>query len=758
MTWGHWVSLAIAVISLIIWVSLRWARRNSRGPGRPGRVIEWFDRSWFASLSSRVWLVALVAVLIYPIQVAQLNGLGGLVGAVIGAFYVTMQVFVAGVDIAPTLRLMREADGFACIGAGYALLLSAAAPILTVTLVVSLIGDLWGKLQYARRLRHRRRADVFSELNENSLALAESIRKCDPESIIVFTNVLSDDSKFSTGLQARADRLKAICLRDDAFSPALTWRRKRRMRFFVMGSDPAENLRQAYKITSDERYTRRRGQTDLYLFSDSVEGRLIVTSATRSSNPSEDTESRANGSRAAGTAGSGPLRVRRINIARTMVYNWLWQDSQQPGVRGIGKTGGIDLFSRAATTDRGDRLISAVILGLGEHGMEMLKALTWFCQMDTTAGGQYLLKVDGFDTDPHIAKRFRLDYPGLAKKPPVGRILLAARRRRSAFHWLPKKPPVRRILFDDAHHDITIHPGIDATSAELAKQVLRIANPTLIFVSLGDDGRNLQVAIRLQRELARKQRKPIIMVVSRHADELRPALQEVLQADGAPPIDLVGGTGEIYTHQAIIQSDMESAALASHLHWVQQEPDLDANKWWRGIQEFFTSEYHYRSSMAVVLHHKARQRLHRHHQPDSPNGLEGREHLRRLEHARWNAFMRSEGFSYAKPDKTHPDAAPSSHGESRRDGRPPGPAKTHPDLVPFSQLPAKEQIKDENDPDAAERELRKRLKDRSLPGLNGTEDARTARPGRKRHSRATIDDQAVYDLLEECFQEDDRGA
>ena len=69
MTWGHWVSLAIAVISLIIWVSLRWARRNSRGPGRPGRVIEWFDRSWFASLSSRVWLVALVAVLIYPKEI-----------------------------------------------------------------------------------------------------------------------------------------------------------------------------------------------------------------------------------------------------------------------------------------------------------------------------------------------------------------------------------------------------------------------------------------------------------------------------------------------------------------------------------------------------------------------------------------------------------------------------------------------------------------------------------------------------------------
>ena len=54
---------------------------------------------------------------------------------------------------------------------------------------------------------------------------------------------------------------------------------------------------------------------------------------------------------------------------------------------------------------------------------------------------------------------------------------------------------------------------------------------------------------------------------------------------------------------------------------------------------------------------------------------EERRNLRILEHKRWNAYMRSEGFTYAE----------------KRNNL----AKTHHCLVPFDELPLKEQEKDD---------------------------------------------------------------
>ena len=55
--------------------------------------------------------------------------------------------------------------------------------------------------------------------------------------------------------------------------------------------------------------------------------------------------------------------------------------------------------------------------------------------------------------------------------------------------------------------------------------------------------------------------------------------------------------------------------------------------------------------------------------------------IRRLEHCRWNAYMRSEGYSYG--------------GTVEREGRN-DLAKLHNCLVPFDELPLSEQEKDDD--------------------------------------------------------------
>ena len=119
-----------------------------------------------------------------------------------------------------------------------------------------------------------------------------------------------------------------------------------------------------------------------------------------------------------------------------------------------------------------------------------------------------------------------------------------------------------------------------------------------------------------------------------------------------------------------MNSELESAALERHKKWGEEA-------------DFWRFDYNYNSSVASVIHRKIKILC----------GMVGAEKilsertekekiaLRILEHRRWNAYVRSEGYIYSgTTDKS-----------SRNDM-----AKMHNCLVAFDKLPPEEQIKDDD--------------------------------------------------------------
>ena len=120
-----------------------------------------------------------------------------------------------------------------------------------------------------------------------------------------------------------------------------------------------------------------------------------------------------------------------------------------------------------------------------------------------------------------------------------------------------------------------------------------------------------------------------------------------------------------YSEDVILNSELENKALERHLKWGVED-------------DFWKYEYNYSSSVASAIHIKVREAcgIAGAGKKTDEQTAEERLMLEQLEHRRWNAYMRSEGFTYAQ----------------KRNNL----AKTHHCLVEFKKLSQKEQEKDDD--------------------------------------------------------------
>ena len=133
-------------------------------------------------------------------------------------------------------------------------------------------------------------------------------------------------------------------------------------------------------------------------------------------------------------------------------------------------------------------------------------------------------------------------------------------------------------------------------------------------------------------------------------------------------IDYLGDVESIYCKKVIMNSELEQKALKQHLKWGKEK-------------EFWEYEYNYRSSLATTMHLKARIICGIQGANKKTDQLTDEEKviIEKLEHRRWNAYMRSEGYVYSGSlDK-----------ESRNNL-----AKTHHNLVPYDLLNDEDKKKD----------------------------------------------------------------
>lgn len=476
--------------------------------------------------------------------------------------------------------------------------LFVVAPILTFGVVLSFFKNVFAYLDYWGSFFSD--VYIFSDLNPKSIALAKSLKENNSKRVIVFTNVCEKDEEHGHELNEEVRELGVITFKRDITDIGFQLHSKRKhIIFFAMSENQVDNLTQSLRLI--KKY-KERDNTSLYVFSAKTESELLLS-----------------------TADSGKIKVRRVNEVRSLINRLLYDD-------------GMKIFESAVAYDDKEKMISAVVLGLGTHGTEMAKALPWFCQMDG-----YRVYMNVFDKNKDAKSRFCAECPEL----------------------MDDEHNKDFITEGEAHYSIEIYDEIDVETTEFWKKMKGIPTVTYVYVALGNDEINIRTAVKLRSWFEKEGVNPQIDALVRDTDKVN-ALKGITNYSGQEyNINFIGDLKNSYSERVILESDVEEVALERHMKWGEEEA-------------FWKYEYNFRSSIASAIHRKMKILC---KIPGADQSPEEREDdakwaLRILEHRRWNAYMRTEGYVYA---------------EKRNNI-----AKTHHCLVKFADLSLKEQEKDDD--------------------------------------------------------------
>jgi len=477
------------------------------------------------------------------------------------------------------------------------------APILTFGFILSFFKNVSAHVSLL--LKRNRDIYVFSELNERSLLLARDLKKNDERRAIVFCDVFDTDDEHSAELISSARDIGAILFEKDILGVGFRrCMRRGLIYFFITGNDSTETVKQSLGLI------RTYGECEsahLYIFSDDVTGDLLLS----------------------GT-GKYKMKIRLVNETRSLIQRQLYDEPTA-------------IFD-GAVCDGEEKLISALIVGLGGYGSEMLKTLTWYCQMNG-----YELRINAFDREHDAESRLRFECPEILSESYNG---------------------VR--IPGEAYYKVDIHSGISVGTAEFAERIRQIGKISFVLVSLGNDKLNVECAVALRTLFERMGIKPTVRVVVHNVD-LCEHLADLKNYRGqAYDLELIGDIQSSYSERVILQSSIEREAL--HIH---------CDGYGGSEEDFYAYEYNYRSSVASALHNRARRAL------GVPGADKNEEELTEteaqslmdLEHRRWNAYMRSIGYVFSGSE----DAS------SRNDL-----GKMHHNLVCFDRLNDADKQKDRN--------------------------------------------------------------
>jgi len=328
------------------------------------------------------------------------------------------------------------------------------------------------------------------------------------------------------------------------------------------------------------------------------------------------------------SADKGKIKLRRVNEIRSCVYRFLYDD-------------GKILFENAKDNKNGTKIITAVIVGMNAFSDEMFRALCWFCQMDG-----YLLKLHVFDSNPDAEDIMKARTPELFSDAING-----------------------KYLDGESSYNISVHSGVTYNSASFNEIIGDIGNMTFAFVNLDNDNLNIDISVNLRILSERLSYSADIVTVIRNPYISHAVSKAVNYKKQNYNIRAIGSSEQLFSQQIILETELESLALERHKKYGGKE------------DEFWGFEYNYRSSIALVIANKARQFCNLPFINVDENKLttEQRNALEILEHKRWNAYMRSEGYVYSGSTDKY----------TRNDL-----AKMHHDLVPFEKLSEAEKRKD----------------------------------------------------------------
>lgn len=512
------------------------------------------------------------------------------------------------------------------------------APIITAGFLLSFVKE-FGALRTIVLHMPLKNVYIFSELNEMSLALARDIAKQLPlrKRIILFTDVYESDEESEHELITKAKSLGAKCLkRDIALINPWHFRWDRTRKFYCIGLNQDENVKQALKIIAQctsKRSKCNNSSTEVYVFATSAESEILLD-----------------------TIDNKELRVRRINENKNIVYKAMREYPVFADVERAQRER-LKLLNQACADfddKRADALakeyienekkikeIKLAIIGLGGYGTELLKTLSWLCQVEG-----YYLTVHIFDGEDGEEK-IKLIAPELVRTLDERRVGNTTSNI-DGFEFID----------GEANYNFVFHNKTNVNSQKFFDEIKEIGGLTSVYVTLGNDNLNVQTAMKIRSLLCEKS-STIPAIYSVVFNSLKTDMIKLvggLKTHKGEPynITFIGDLESTFTLETIEQKEMEESALKCHMYWSERWEDREVA---RG--QFKRYEYFRRASMAQALYYNV---LAISQLKPSKND----DDLVKWEHARWNAYMRSEGYIYGKSKNTI--------------------MKTHKELVPFHKL------------------------------------------------------------------------
>ena len=614
------LSVFFLLAAVIVGMCLHRAELRPKGTSLLGRIFTAFRifliLFFFATMSA-----------VYPISRFDLavSGVVDIVYAIISSLINTFRLFFMAGDFVSAIKVINSCINISSpLSISYLVYLGCiyfVAPVFTLSFILSLFRDISSTLRYF--FSRRANLYLFSELNERSLALAEDIAEKNRDkrrTLIVFTDVFSRGEERTEELIASAKRIGALCMKKDITELGLNLKKKHKQKLYFIGENEDENIQQALALINHHANGRFDTEhLELYVFSNTVESETLLTSVYGMENINKQDRS------------VKAMKIRRVNENRNLA---LQEMLNHP------------IFDDASEKD-GTKQIGIVIVGLGGYGTELLKAICWCSQMP------------GYALNLHVFEKRKENGEGKIKA--IAPELMAYNHNKKPF---------------EAQYDIEFHYN-DVETAEFIENIKNLNGITKIYVSLGDDEKNIEIAMRIRMALGQVSQKsdcriphiyPIVYSAAK-SETILPTYELKFMNKGTG-IFLIGGLQTRYTLDNIEQSELEREAL--RFHKIYQVGEV-------GVRLFNQYEYYRNSSMAKVVYQRLRREkcAIKKMNGESEEAKCNNDILRDYDHRRWNTYMRAEGYVYASI--VHSDKI----------------SKLHPNLLSFQELPETAKTKED---------------------------------------------------------------
>ena len=289
----------------------------------------------------------------------------------------------------------------------------------------------------------------------------------------------------------------------------------------------------------------------------------------------------------------GVMKVRRINEIRALAYSTIYNKPITDNI----------------TVYDGKKIISTLVVGFGGYGKELIKALLWCGQLP-----DHELELNIIDQDINAESKFQADCPEvitLNNNSELG----------------------------EARYSLNFYNGVDIQTCSFNEIISKLDKTSIVYVSLGNDELNIETAINIRILFERIGLYPTIRAIVYSDIKYKTLVERNLinYRGESYDIEIIGNIDDRFSYDTIINEELEQIALECHLRWSNTPSEKEA-----ATKQFNEYEYYRNSSIATAIHEKYRKNMNLDEEQASI-----------IEHMRWNAYMRTEGYIFSGScDKT----------------------------------------------------------------------------------------------------------